>query len=54
MGHHPNLFSAQMKGIEAVKEADVILGQNTKWMSWQEKQDGKTIYHSENDHRGRF
>jgi hypothetical protein len=47
MGHHPNPFSAQMKGIETVKEADVILCQKTEWISWQEKQDGKTIYHSE-------
>ena len=47
MGHHPNPFSSKVKGIETIKEADVILGQNTEWISWQEKQDGKTTYHCE-------
>ncbi len=47
IGHHPNLFSSQKKGIETKKEADVILGQNVEWILWQEKEDGKITYHSE-------
>ncbi len=47
IGHHPNLFSSQKKGIETKKEADVILGQNVEWILWQEKEDGKTTYRCE-------
>ncbi len=47
IGHHPNLFSSQKEGIETRREADVILGQNVEWISWQEKEDGKTTYHCE-------
>jgi hypothetical protein len=47
IGHHPNLFSSQKKGIETVKERDVILGKNVEWTIWQEKDDGKTTYHCE-------
>ncbi len=47
IGHHPNPFSSQKKGIETRKEADVILGQNMEWISWEEKEDGKTNYHCE-------
>ncbi len=47
IGHHPNPFSSQKKGIETKKEADVILGQNVEWILWQEKEDGKTSYHRE-------
>jgi len=47
IGHHPNLFSSQKKGIETEKETDVILGQNVEWTLWQEKKDGKTTYHCE-------
>ena len=47
IGHHPNPFSSQKKGIETRKEADVILGQNVEWILWQEKEDGKTSYHCE-------
>lgn len=47
IGHHPNLFSSQKKGIETKKEADVILGQSVEWISWEEKEDRKTTYHCE-------
>jgi hypothetical protein len=47
IGHHPNPFSSQKKGIETKKEADVILGQNVEWVLWQETEDGKTTYHRE-------
>ncbi len=47
IGHHPNLFSSQKKGIETKREEDVILGQTIEWILWQEKEDGKTIYHCE-------
>ncbi len=47
IGHHPNLFSSQKKGMETKREVDVILGQNVEWILWQEKEDGKTTYHCE-------
>jgi hypothetical protein len=47
MGHHPNPFSSRKKGIERRKEGDIILGKNVEWISWEEKQDGKTTYHCE-------
>ena len=47
IGHHPNLFSSQKKGIETKKEEGVILEQNVEWILWQEKEDGKTTYHCE-------
>jgi hypothetical protein len=47
IGHHPNPFSFQKKGIETKKEVDVILGQNGEWILWQEKEDGKISYHCE-------
>ncbi len=47
IGHHPNPFSSQKKGIETKKEADVILRQNVEWKLWQGKEDGKTSYHRE-------
>lgn len=47
IGHHPNPFSSQKKGIETKKEADVILGQNVEWVLWQETEDVKTTYHRE-------
>lgn len=47
IGHHPNPFSSQKKGIETKREGDVILGQNVEWILWQEKEDGKTTYHCE-------
>lgn len=47
IGHHPNLFSSQRKGIETTKEKDAILGQNVEWIAWEEKQNGKTVYRYE-------
>lgn len=47
IGHHPNPFSSQRKGIETKKEADAILGQNVEWILWQEKEDSNTTYHYE-------
>ena len=47
LGHHPNPFSSQKKGIEIKKEGDAILGQKVEWTSWQEKEDGGIIYHCE-------
>ena len=47
IGHHPNPFSSQKKGLEIRKEADAILGQKVDWISWQEKEDGKATYHCE-------
>ena len=47
IGHHPNPFSSQKKGIAAKKEADVILGQHVEWISWQEKEDDEITYHCE-------
>ncbi len=54
VGHHPNLFSSQKKGIETKKEEDVILGQNVEWISWQEKEDSKATYHCETVVEGVF
>jgi hypothetical protein len=47
IGHHPNPFSSQKKGIETKKEGDAILGQKVEWILWEEKQDGKTTYYCE-------
>jgi len=47
IGHHPNSFSSQRRITETTKEEDLILSQKAEWVSWQEKQDGKTIYHVE-------
>jgi len=47
IGHHPNLFSSQKKGIEAEREEDIILGQKVEWSVWREKSDGKTTYYCE-------
>ncbi len=47
IGHHPNPFSSQKKGIEIKREAGIILGQNVEWVSWQETEDEKTTYHRE-------
>jgi hypothetical protein len=47
IGHHPNPFSSQRKGIETKKGSDVILGQNVEWILWEEERDGKTTYHCE-------
>ncbi len=47
IGHHPNPFSSQKKGIETKKEADLILGENVEWVLWRETEDGKTTYHRE-------
>ncbi len=47
VGHHPNFFNSQKTGIETRKERDVILGQNVEWILWEEKEDGKIIYHCE-------
>jgi hypothetical protein len=47
IGHHPNPFSSQKKGIAIKKEADVILGQKVEWILWQDEQDGKGTYHCE-------
>jgi len=54
IGHHPNPFSSQKKGIETRREADVILEQNVEWILWQEKEDGKTTYHCETIVNGVF
>ncbi len=47
IGHHPNPFSSQVKGIDTTKEADVILGQKVEWISWQGEPEGKGSYHCE-------
>lgn len=47
IGHHPNLFGSQRKGIETEREEDVILGQSVEWTVWQEKSNGKTMYYYE-------
>ncbi len=47
IGHHPNQFSSQVKGIEITKEADAILGQKVEWVSWQGEPEGKGSYHCE-------
>ncbi len=47
IGHHPNPFSSQIKGIETRKEGEVILDRNVEWMLWLEKKDGKAFYHCE-------
>ncbi len=54
VGHHPNLFSSQKKGLETKKETDVILGQKVEWISWREEQNEKTIYHYETIAEGAF
>ncbi len=47
IGHHPNPFSSQIKGIDTAKEADVILGQKVEWVLWQGEPEGKGSYHCE-------
>jgi len=47
VGHHPNPFSSQKKGVESEKEVDTILGQKVEWILWQEKGDGEITYHCE-------